>query len=99
VSGLGPALVGLVFGLAVVGAVLLRNEDEVREAWQQRRGGGAPKANPAGRWSVVFLGLLASVNIGLGVASGDIFYIILGTLWLLMFCLSLLRYRRSQGST
>lgn len=98
-SDLDAVLVGIVLGLAIVGAVLLRNEEKVREAWRQRRGGSAPKAGDTSRWMVVSMGLIAMVNIGLGVADGDAFHIILGTLWLLMFCLSLLKYRRSQGST
>ncbi len=93
-SDLGALSIGLVLGLAIVGAVLLRNEEEVRKAWRQRRGSSGPKAGPAGRWTVVFLGLIAVANIGLAVADGGAFRIILAAGWLLMFCNHLLKYRR-----
>lgn len=92
-SDLDAVLVGIVLGLAIVGAVLLRNEEKIREAWRQRRGGGEPKAGP-GRWIVVGFGLIASANIGLAVADGGAFRVILAAGWLLLFCHSLLKYRR-----
>jgi len=96
-SDLGTVLVGVVLGLAIVGAVLLRNEEEIREAWRQRRGDREPKAGDTSRWGIVFMGLIASVNVGLGIVSGDAFHITLGTLWLLMLYLSLRKYRRSRS--
>jgi hypothetical protein len=96
-NDLGPALVGAVLGLAMVGAVLLRNEEEIREAWRRRRAGIEPKAGPGGRWIVVGFGLIASANIGLAVADGGAFRIILAAGWLLLLCHSLLKYRRSHS--
>jgi hypothetical protein len=96
VCDLNAALVGVVLGLTGVGAVLLRNEDKAREAWRQRRGNREPKAGGTGLWILVFEALIASVNLGLGVPSGDVFHIALGTLWLLFFLFSLRSYRRSR---
>jgi hypothetical protein len=96
-SALGALSIGFVLGLAIVGAVLLRNDEEVREAWRQRRGGGEPKAGPGGGWIVVGLGLIATVNIGLAVADSDAFRIILAAGWLLVFCHHLMKYRRSRS--
>ena len=98
-SDLDAVLVGIVLGLAIVGAVLLRNEEKVREAWRQRRGGGEPKAGPGGRWILVGLGLLAMANVGIAAISRDPLRIPIAAGWLLVFGLSLRRYRRSQGST
>ena len=82
-SDLDAVLVGIVLGLAFVGAVLRRNEEEVREAWRQRR--GEPKAGNAARWTVAGFGLIAIANIGLAVADGGAIRIILAALWLLLF--------------
>jgi hypothetical protein len=97
VSDLGAVLVGFVLGLAMVGAVLLRNEKEVREAWRRRRGGGEPKGGPTGHWPIVFLGLIAVANIGIAVDDGGAFRISLAAAWLLLFCHHLLKYRRSRS--
>jgi hypothetical protein len=98
VSDLDAALVGVVLGLAGVGAVLLRNEERVRMAWRQRRGDSDPKAGGIRVWMLVFEGLIASVNLGLGVPAGDVFHIVMGALWLLFFSFSLRSYRRSRSS-
>ena len=96
-SDLDAVLVGVVLGLAGIGAVLLRNKDQVREAWRQRRGNSKPKAGGIRPWILVFEALIASVNLGLGIPSGDAFHIILGTLWLLFFFFSLRGYRRFRS--
>jgi hypothetical protein len=108
VSDLGALSIGFVLGLAVVGAVLLRNEEEVKKAWRRRRGIVEPKglsadinsnAAPVRRGVVVGMGLLAIAYIGLAIASGDIFYIILAALYSLVFGAYLLKYRRSRSPT
>jgi hypothetical protein len=96
-SDLEAVLVGIVLGLAIVGAVLLRSEERIREAWRKRRGYSEPKAGPSGRWTVVGFGLIASANIGLAVADGGALRIILAAGWLLLFCHTLLKYRRSRS--
>jgi hypothetical protein len=97
VSVLGAVSIGFVLGLAIVGAVLLRNEEEIRKAWRRRH--PDVKARPAGRGTVIGIGLIAIANIGLAVASGETLRILLAAGWLLVFGLSLQRYRRSQSST
>jgi hypothetical protein len=94
-SALDAVLLGAVLALAVVGAVLLRNEEKIRVAWRRRH----PEAGPAGRGTVVASGLLAIANIGLAVDSGDAPHILLAAGWLLIFGISLRRYRQSQGPT
>jgi hypothetical protein len=98
VSDLGALAIGFVLGLAIVAAILLRNEERVREAWRRRRGDGEPKAGTTGRWPLVFSGLLAIAYIGMAVDDRGAFRIILAAAWLLMFCISLLQYRRSRRS-
>jgi hypothetical protein len=88
---LGPALIGLVVGLAIVGAVLLRNEEKVREEWRRRRGPAAP----AGRGLVMGFGLIAIANIAFAVIDGGVFRIALAAAWVLTFCFHLQKYRRS----
>jgi hypothetical protein len=97
VSVLGALSIGFVVGLSIVGAVLLRNEEKIREAWRRRHPDS--KAGPAGRGTVVAFGLIAIANVGLAVDSGEALRVLLAAGWLLMFGLSLRRYRRSQGST
>lgn len=110
-SNLGAITIGFVLGLAIVSAVLLRNEDEVRRAWRRRRGIVEPeepvgpsadiKPHPAPirRWIVVGMGLIAVAYIGLAVASGDIIHIILAAAYSLTFGVYLLRYRHSRSPT
>jgi len=97
VSDLGAIAIGFVLGLAIVAAVLLRNEDEVREAWRRRRRGGEPKGGPISHWPIVFLGLIAVANIGIAVDDGGALRISLAAAWLLLFCHHLLKYRRSRS--
>jgi hypothetical protein len=111
VSDLGALSIGFVLGLAIIGAVLLRNEDEVRRAWRRRRGivepeesvgaavDGKPNPAPIGPGIVAGMGLLAVAYIGLAVASGGVFYIIFAAAYSLVFGAYLLRYRRSRSST
>jgi hypothetical protein len=107
VSDLGALAIGFVVGLAIVAAILLRNEEEVWRALRKRRGivepdvlvGPAadikPRATPFRPWIVVGMGLLAVAYIGLAVASGDTVRIILAAAYSLTFGIYLLRYRRS----
>ena len=110
-SDLGAITIGFVLGLAIVAAVLLRNEDEVRRAWRRRRGivelaepvGPAadlkPSATPIRRGIVVGMGLIAVAYISLAVASDDIIHIILAAAYSLIFGIYLLKYPRSQSTT
>ncbi len=95
-SILGALSLGFVLGLAIVGAVLLRNEEKVREAWDRRRADIEPKARAVGRGLVVALGLLAIANLALAVTSGDASDIVFAALYLLMLGVQLLRYRQSR---
>jgi len=90
-NALDAVLVGIVLGLAAMGAVLLRNEEKVREAWRRRRGA----AGPAGRGLVMGFGLIAFANIAFAVIDGGVFRIALAAAWVLAFCLHLRNYRRS----
>jgi hypothetical protein len=47
VSDLGALSIGIVLGLAIVAAVLLRNEEEVRRAWRKRGGIVEPEVRSA----------------------------------------------------
>jgi hypothetical protein len=40
----GAFAIGVTMGFAIVGALLLRNEDKVRDAWIRRRAGKEPLA-------------------------------------------------------
>lgn len=105
-SDLGALSLGLVFGLCMVGAVLLRNEQEIREAWWRWRGidpeahlaeqTAAKGKAPIKLSTVVGFGLLTIAWIGLAVVSGDVFQIILAALYLVVFCVYVRKYRRSQ---
>lgn len=95
-SALGALSIGFVLGLAIVGAVLLRNEEKIRKAWRRRHPDG--KADSSGRGTVIGIGLIAIANIGLAAASGEALRILLATGWLLVLGLSLRRYKRSQSS-
>ncbi len=97
-SILGALSIGFVLGLAIVGAVLLRNEEKVREAWYRRRANIEPKVRAVGRGLVVVLGLLAIANLALSVTSGEASGIVFSALYLLMLGVHLLRYRQSRGS-
>lgn len=109
-SDLGAITIGVVLGLAIVTAVLLRNEDEVRRAWRRRRGivepaepvepaaDLKPNATPIRRGIVVGMGLIAVAYIGLAVAAGDTIHIILAAAYSLTFGIYLLRYRRSRSA-
>jgi hypothetical protein len=97
VSILGALSLGFVLGLSIVGAVLLRNEEKVKEAWYRRRADLEPKVRAVGRGLIVVLGLLVIANLALAVVSGDASDIVLAALWLLILGVHLLRYRRSQG--
>jgi hypothetical protein len=48
VSDLGALAIGVVLGLAIVGAILLRNEEEVRRAWRRQSGIVEPEVPPVG---------------------------------------------------
>lgn len=108
-SDLGALSIGFVLGLAIVGAILLRKEEEVRRAWRRRRGiveptepvGPAadlkPSATPIRRGIVVGMGLIAVAYTGLAVASGDIIHIILAAAYTLIFGVYLRKYRSRKA--
>lgn len=110
-SVLGALSIGFVLGLAIVAAILLRNEEEVRRAWRKRRGivepdepveaatDLKPNATPNRRGIVVGMGLIAFAYVGLAVASGDTIHIILASAYSLIFGIYLLKYRRSRSAT
>jgi hypothetical protein len=91
VSVLGALSLGLVVGLAIVGAVLLRNEEKIREEWRRRRG----PAGPAGRGLLMGFGLITIGNIAFAVIDGGVFRIALAAAWVWAFCFHLQKYRRS----
>jgi hypothetical protein len=112
VSVLGALSIGFVLGLAIVSAVLLRNEDEVRKAWRKRRGIVEPeapsvepganiksKAPPIGPWHVAMQGLLVILLVRFAVSDGSAFSIVVAALSIPAFGVSLFRYRRSRCST
>jgi len=108
-SDLGALSLGLVVGLCVVGAVLLRNEQKVREAWWRWRGmelvvhPAGPSATkgkaPVKGWMVVFLGLMTIAWGSMAAAADDAPHIILAALYLLVFYVNLRRYKRSHRPT
>jgi hypothetical protein len=93
-SALDAVLLGIVLGLTVAGAVLLRNEEKIRRGWRQRRG----PAGPAGRGLVMGFGLIAIANIAFAVVDGGVIRIALAAAWVLAFCLHLQKYKRSTLS-
>jgi hypothetical protein len=108
VSDLGALSVGFVLGLAIVGAVLLRNEEEVRKAWRRRRGiaepdqpvtGAPPKLHQHSRLFIAWQGLLMIMLIGFAVSNHNAFSIAVAVLSIPAFGVTLFRYRRSRGST
>jgi hypothetical protein len=112
VSDLGALAIGFVIGLAIVGAILLRNEDEVRRAWRKRRGivepevpsvgpdaAIKPKAPPIGLWHLALQALLVIMLIHFAVSDHDAFSIVVAALSIPAFGITLLRYRRSRRST
>ena len=107
-SDLGALSIGFVLGLAIVGAVLLRNEEEIRKAWRRWRGivepdGSVaevnPKAPPVSRWHVAFQGLFAIFLNYLAVSEQSAIRIAIAVLSIAAFGVMLFRYRRSQAST
>jgi len=109
VSDLGAASIGLVLGLCFVGAVLLRNEQAVREAWWRWRGmelvvhpAGPSRVKgkaPIKFWMVVSFGFMMIVWTGLAVTDGDASHIVLAALYVLVFCANLRKYKRSRCAT
>ena len=107
-SDLGALSIGFVLGLAIVAAVLLRNEDEVRKAWRRRRGivepdepvtEVQPKAPQDSPWFVAVHGLLLIMLIHFAVSDHDAFSIAVAVLAIPAFGVILFRYRRSRRST
>ncbi len=110
-SDLGAFSIGIVLGLAVVAAILLRNEEEVRRAWRKRRGIVEPevpsratpevksKAPPIRAWHLASQGLLVILLVHFAVSDHDPFSIALAALSIPVFGVYLFRYRRSRGVT
>jgi hypothetical protein len=93
---LGAFAIAVTVGLAIVGAVLLRNEDKVRDAWLRRRAGKEPLAP---RLTVAFWGLFTAASVGLAVASGEAIRIALSALYVVLFARLLRHHKRSQRAT
>jgi hypothetical protein len=107
VSVLGALAIGFVLGLAIVGAILLRNEDEVRRAWRKRRGIVEPeepvaevplKVSPDSPWFVAFQGLLMIMLVRFAVSDHNAFSIAVALLAIPAFGVTLFRYKRSRSS-
>jgi hypothetical protein len=108
VSDLGALSIGFVLGLAIVGAVLLRNEEEVRMAWRRRRGivepdepvtEVQPKAPQDSPWFVALHGLLVIMLVHFAVSEHNAFSIAVAVLTIAAFGVILFRYRRSRSPT
>jgi hypothetical protein len=108
VSDLGALAVGFVLGLAIVAAILLRNEEEVRRAWRKRRGivepeepatEAQPKALHDSPWFVVLQGLLVIMLVHFAVSDHNALSIAVAVLAIPAFGVILFRYRRSRSST
>jgi hypothetical protein len=108
VSDLGAISIGFILGLAIVAAVLLRNEEEVRRAWRRRRGIVEPeepitevnhKAPPVNGWHIALQGLLVILLVHFAISDHDALSIALAALSIPTFGVFLFRYRRSRSST
>jgi hypothetical protein len=108
VSDLGALSIGLVLGLAVVAAVLLRNEEEVRRAWRRRRGivepdepiaAASPKTPPIRGWHIAWQAVLVILLVRYAVSDHDAFSIAVAALAIPAFGITLFKYRRSRIST
>jgi hypothetical protein len=104
-SDLGALSLGLVIGLCVVGAVLLRREEEIRKAWRRRRGIVEPDESlpevrpetPAIRaWQVAFQGLMVVLLVSHAVLHRDALRIVVAALSISAFGVFLFKYRRSR---
>lgn len=107
-SDLGALAIGFVLGLAIVAAILLRNEEEVRKAWRRRRGivepeepvaEVPPKVSVDSAWFVAIQGLLVIMLVHFAVSDHNAFSIAVAVLAIPAFGVVLFRYKRSRGSS
>ena len=92
----GAAILAVVIGLSIVGALLLRNEDAVTKAWRKRREGKDPLAP---RLAMVFWGLFTILNIALAIDTGGTDRIVMAGLSIVVFERVLRRYRQPRRAT
>ena len=111
-SDFGALSIGFVLGLAIIAAILLRSEEEVRMAWRKRRGIVEPeapfvepsaesrsKAPPVRAWHLAAQALLMVLLVRFAVSDQDAFSIAVAALSMPTFGVTLFRYRRSRDVT
>ena len=99
---LGAFAIGVTVVFAIVGALLLRNEEKVEKAWRRSRAGKKPLRPGFERVGIVLFALFVVVNLGVAISTEEIFKIALAALYVLLFTVYLRRYKRSRraiGST